>query len=181
MKYSKIFLLSIIMMYTLSLSADDLKLWYSNPAKTWTEALPLGNSRLGVMVFGGTDSEELQLNEETVWGGGPHRNDNPEALQALPQIRQLVFERRFREAQHLVSSNLETARNGMPYQTIGSLMLHFPGHESAVGYYRDLDIEKAVATVRYKVDGVTYTREVFSSFADVLVFLRGAAAKPQKH
>lgn len=91
MKYSKIFLLSIVMMYTLSLSADDLKLWYSNPAKTWIEALPLGNSRLGVMVFGGTDSEELQLNEETVWGGGPHRNDNPEALQALPQIRQLVL------------------------------------------------------------------------------------------
>ena len=106
MKYSKIFLLSIVMMYTLSLSADDLKLWYSNPAKTWIEALPLGNSRLGVMVFGGTDSEELQLNEETVWGGGPHRNDNPEALQALPQIRQLVFEGRYREAQDLVSRNL---------------------------------------------------------------------------
>ena len=148
MKYSKIFLLSIVMMYTLSLSAGDLKLWYSNPAKTWTEALPLGNSRLGVMVFGGTDSEELQLNEETVWGGGPHRNDNPEALQALPQIRQLVFEGRYREAQDLVSRNFETPRNGMPYQTIGSLMLHFPGHESAVSYYRDLDIEKAVATVR---------------------------------
>ena len=172
MKYSKIFLLSIIMMYTLSLSADDLKLWYSNPAKTWTEALPLGNSRLGVMVFGGTDSEELQLNEETVWGGGPHRNDNPEALQALPQIRQLVFEGRYREAQDLVSRNFETPRNGMPYQTIGSLMLHFPGHESAVGYYRDLDIEKAVATVRYKVDGVTYTREVFYYFWDDVVFVR---------
>ena len=180
MKYSKIFLLSIVMMYTLSLSADDLKLWYSNPAKTWIEALPLGNSRLGVMVFGGTDSEELQLNEETVWGGGPHRNDNPEALQALPQIRQLVFEGRYREAQDLVSRNFETPRNGMPYQTIGSLMLHFPGHESAVGYYRDLDIEKAVATVRYKVDGVTYTREVFASFADDVVIVRLTADKPKK-
>lgn len=176
MKYSKIFLLSIVMMYTLSLSADDLKLCYSNPAKTWTEALPLGNSRLGVMVFGGTDSEELQLNEETVWGGGPHRNDNPEALQALPQIRQLVFEGRYREAQDLVSRNFETPRNGMPYQTIGSLMLHFPGHES---YYRDLDIEKAVATVRYKVDGVTYTREVFSSFTDDVVIVRLTADKPK--
>jgi alpha-L-fucosidase 2 len=177
MKYSKIFLLSIVMMYTLSLSAGDLKLWYSNPAKTWTEALPLGNSRLGVMVFGGTDSEELQLNEETV--GGPHRNDNPEALQALPQIRQLVFEGRYREAQDLVSRNFETPRNGMPYQTIGSLMLHFPGHESAVSYYRDLDIEKAVATVRYKVDEVTYTREVFASFADDVVIVRLTADKPK--
>ena len=158
MKYSKIFLLSIVMMYTLSLSAGDLKLWYSNPAKTWTEALPLGNSRLGVMVFGGTDSE---------------------ALQALPQIRQLVFEGRYREAQDLVSRNFETPRNGMPYQTIGSLMLHFPGHESAVSYYRDLDIEKAVATVRYKVDEVTYTREVFASFADDVVIVRLTADKPK--
>lgn len=89
MKNSRIFIIFIIMtMYSLTLFADDLKLWYSQPATTWTEALPLGNSRLGVMVFGGVGTEELQLNEETVWGGGPHRNDNPNALQALPQIRQ---------------------------------------------------------------------------------------------
>ena len=180
MKYSRIFFLFIIMMVcSLSLLADNLRLWYSRPAETWTEALPLGNSRLGVMVFGGAGTEELQLNEETVWGGGPHRNDNPKALQALPQIRQLVFEGRYKEAQDLVSRNFETPRNGMPYQTIGSLMLHFPGHESAMDYYRDLDIEKAVATVRYKVDGVTYTREVFSSFADDVVIVRLTADKPK--
>lgn len=180
MRDSRIIFLFIVMtMYSLALFADDLKLWYSQPATTWTEALPLGNSRLGVMVFGGVGTEELQLNEETVWGGGPHRNDNPNALQALPQVRQLVFEGHNREAQELVSRNFETPRNGMPYQTIGSLMLHFPGHEAAADYYRDLDIEKAVATVRYKVGEVTYTREVFSSFTDDVVIVRLTADRPK--
>ena len=99
MKYNRIFIIFIVMMTnSLALFAKELKLWYRQPAKEWTEALPLGNSRLGVMVFGGIADEELQLNEETVWGGGPHRNDNPNALRALPQIRQLVFEGRYREA-----------------------------------------------------------------------------------
>lgn len=178
MRYNKVFFLLVVLSYSLSVSADDLKLWYSQPAKTWTEALPLGNSRLGVMVFGGAGNEELQLNEETVWGGGPHRNDNPNALQVLPQVRQLVFEGRYREAQDLVSRNFETPRNGMPYQTLGSLMLNFPGHESATDYYRDLDIENAVATVRYKAGGVTYTREVLSSFTDNVVIVRLTADKP---
>lgn len=180
MKYNRIFIIFIVMMTnSLALFAKELKLWYRQPAKEWTEALPLGNSRLGVMVFGGIADEELQLNEETVWGGGPHRNDNPNALRALPQIRQLVFEGRYREAQNLVSRNFETPRNGMPYQTIGSLMLHFPGHETATDYYRDLDIEKAVATVRYKVGDVTYIREMFSSFTDDVVIVRLTADRPK--
>lgn len=181
MKNNRLFIIFIVMLaHSLILSADDLKLWYRQPAKTWTEALPLGNSRLGVMVFGGIATEELQLNEETVWGGGPYRNDNPNALQALPQIRQLIFGGHYQEAQDLVSQNFETPRNGMPYQTIGSLILHFPGHEKAIGYYRDLDIEKAIATVRYKVGDVTYTREVFSSFADDVVIVRLTADKPKR-
>ena len=150
-RFDKIFIVLVCMACSLTISADDLRLWYSHPAAVWTEALPLGNSRLGVMVYGGTDSEELQLNEETVWGGGPHRNDNPEALKALPQIRQLVFEGRSQEAQAMVAQNFETPRNGMPYQTIGSLFLSFPGHEKTTDYYRDLNIEKAIATTRYRV------------------------------
>jgi len=167
------------MVCSLTVSADELKLWYSRPATVWTEALPLGNSRLGVMVYGGTDDEELQLNEETMWGGGPYRNDNPKALKALPQIRQLVFERRYREAQAMVAQNFETPRNGMPYQTIGSLMLHFPGHESATDYYRDLDIEKAIATTSYRVRGVNYNREIFTSFVDNVIVVRLTADKPK--
>lgn len=169
----------VYMVCSLTVSADELKLWYSRPATVWTEALPLGNSRLGVMVYGGTDDEELQLNEETMWGGGPYRNDNPKALKALPQIRQLVFERRYREAQTMVAQNFETPRNGMPYQTIGSLMLHFPGHESATDYYRDLDIEKAIATTSYRVRGVNYNREIFSSFVDNVIVVRLTADKPK--
>lgn len=163
---------------SLTVSADDLKLWYSCPAKEWVEALPLGNSRLGVMVYGDPSQEELQLNEETLWGGGPHRNDNPNALAALPAIRNLIFEGRSREAQALVAKNFETSRNGMPYQTIGSLMLRFPGHEKATDYYRDLNIEKAVATTHYKVGTVTYTREAFTSFVDNVIIVRLTADKP---
>lgn len=169
----------VYMVCSLTVSADELKLWYSRPATVWTEALPLGNSRLGVMVYGGTDDEELQLNEETMWGGGPYRNDNPKALKALPQIRQLVFERRYREAQAMVAQNFETPRNGMPYQTIGSLMLHFPGHESTTDYYRDLDIEKAIATTSYRVRGVNYNREIFTSFVDNVIVVRLTADKPK--
>lgn len=177
MECKRILFFVVLIVYSLAVAADDLKLWYGQPAKVWTEALPLGNSRLGVMVFGGTAHEELQLNEETLWGGGPHRNDNPKALQVLPQIRQLVFEGRYREAQDLVARNFETPRNGMPYQTIGSLNLHFPGHDSVTDYYRDLNIEKAVATTRYKVGDVTYVREIFSSFVDDVVIVRFTADK----
>lgn len=177
-RFDKIFIVLVCMACSLTISADDLRLWYSHPAAVWTEALPLGNSRLGVMVYGGTDSEELQLNEETVWGGGPHRNDNPEALKALPQIRQLVFEGRSQEAQTMVTQNFETPRNGMPYQTIGSLFLSFPGHEKTTDYYRELNIEKAIATTRYRVGEVTYTREVFTSFVDNVIIARLTADKP---
>lgn len=158
--------------------ADNLRLWYSKPATEWTEALPLGNSRLGVMVYGGVEKEELQLNEETVWAGGPHRNDNPQALEALPEIRRLVFEGKSREAQDLVGKSFETPRNGMPYQTIGSLLLDFPIHDSVSCYRRELDIERAVATVCYKMNGVNYRRELFTSMADDVVVLRLTADHP---
>ncbi len=158
--------------------ADDLKLWYAQPAKEWVEALPLGNSRLGVMVYGNPVNEELQLNEETVWGGGPHRNDQPNALKSLPEARRLIFEGKTLEAQHLIDKEFRTPQSGMPFQTIGSLKLQFPGHESFTDYYRDLNIEQAVATTRYKVGEVQYTREVFTSFTDNVIIVRLTADKP---
>jgi len=165
-------LLLIGITFFFSTQAEDLKLWYKQPASSWVEALPLGNSRLGVMVYGNPAVEELQLNEETVWAGGPHRNDNPNALKALPKVRQLIFEGKSKEAQTIIEKDFRTPRNGMPYQTIGSLFLRFPGHENYTNYYRDLNIEKAVATTTYKVNGVTFTREVFSSFTDNVVIVR---------
>lgn len=153
-------------------SAEELKLWYAQPAKEWVEALPLGNSRLGMMVYGDPANDEFQLNEETVWGGGPHRNDQPNALKALSEVRQLVFDGKNEEAQRRIDREFRTPQNGMPYQTIGSLMLHFAGHESYTDYYRDLNIENAVATTSYKVNGVTYTREAFASFTDHIIIIR---------
>lgn len=168
----KNYILSILLFLSVSLYAEDLKLWYDKPASEWTEALPLGNSRLGVMVYGGTEMEELQLNEATFWAGSPYRNDNPNALNALPEVRKLVFEGKYGEAQDLVNKNFLTPRNGMPYQTIGSLMINFPGHENVTDYYRELDIEKAMVAVCYKTGGVQYKREVFSSIADNVIIMK---------
>lgn len=173
-------MLSALWLLSFFVQAQDLKLWYDKPASEWTEALPLGNSRLGAMVYGGPAEEELQLNEETFWAGSPYRNDNPNALKVLPQIREQVFQGNYMAAQTLVGQNFETPRNGMPYQTIGSLKMHFSGHDQVADYYRELDIARAVATVRYRVGEVSYTREVFASLADDVIVIRLTSDKPGK-
>lgn len=179
MKIRKLYTAGIVLLLCcLFTKADDLKLWYKQPASEWVEALPMGNSRLGVMVYGNPANEELQLNEETVWGGGPHRNDNPDALKALPEVRQLIFDEKEQDAFNIINKQFRTPRNGMPYQTIGSVRLHFPGHENYTDYYRDLNIEQAVATTRYKVDSTTFTRELFASFTDHVIIMRITADKP---
>lgn len=162
----------------LSAHAQNLKLWCQQPAKTWVEALPVGNSSMGAMVYGGTSREELQLNEETLWGGGPYRNDNPKALESLAEVRNLIFSGKTMDAQNLIDQTFYMGRNGMPYQTIGSLIIEAPGHEKAKNYYRDLDLERAVATTRYQVDGVNFQREVFASFPDRVIIVRFTADKP---
>lgn len=162
----------------LSAHAQNLKLWYQQPAKTWVEALPVGNSSMGAMVYGGTSREELQLNEETLWGGGPYRNDNPKALESLAEVRNLIFSGKTMDAQNLIDQTFYTGRNGMPYQTIGSLIIEVPGHEKAKNYYRDLNLERAVATTRYQVDGVNFQREVFASFPDRVIIVRFTTDKP---
>lgn len=162
----------------LSAHAQNLKLWYQQPAKTWVEALPVGNSSMGAMVYGGTSREELQLNEETLWGGGPYRNDNPKAFESLAEVRNLIFSGKTMDAQNLIDQTFYTGRNGMPYQTIGSLIIEAPGHEKAKNYYRDLDLERAVATTCYQVDGVNFQREVFASFPDRVIIVRFTTDKP---
>lgn len=162
----------------LSAHAQNLKLWYQQPAKTWVEALPVGNSSMGAMVYGGTSREELQLNEETLWGGGPYRNDNPKALESLAEVRNLIFSGKTMDAQNLIDQTFYTGRNGMPYQTIGSLIIEAPDHEKAKNYYRDLNLERAVATTRYQVDGVNFQREVFASFPDRVIIVRFTTDKP---
>lgn len=157
----------------------DLKLWYNEPALKWEEALPLGNGRLGAMVFGRPAEELIQLNENTIWAGSPNRNDNPNALEALPLIRQLIFDGNYLEAQDLTNEKVISKKShGMPYQTAGNLRLNFEGHENYSNFYRELDIERAVATTRYSVGEVNYTREVFSSFTDEVVVVRLTADRP---
>ena len=158
-----------------------LKLWYNRPAEQWVEALPVGNGRVGAMVFGNPFREVIQLNENTVWGGQPNRNDNPEAKEALPHVRQLIFEGRYREAQDLVNQKfISKISNGMPYQTVGDLYLSFPGDKNYTKYYRELNIEKAIATTHYDVDNVTYKREVFASVPDQIIIIRITAGRTGK-
>lgn len=165
-----------------SVSDTDLKLWYNKPAKNvWEAALPIGNGRLAAMVYGNTYKEIIQLNESSVWSGGPNRNDNPDALVALPAIRKLIFEGKFREASKMAAENIQSKKNnGMMFQPVADLELSFPGHDSAnvTNYYRELDIEKAVVKVSYTVKGVKFTREVFSSIPDQVLIVHLTADKP---
>lgn len=159
----------------------ELKLRYDHPATCWEEALPLGNGRLGVMLFGGAANEELQLNEETVWGGSPHNNTNPLAAEHLDEIRQLIFDGRNEEAQALCGKYISAQHaNGMPYQTIGSLHLAFEGLDSVSNYMRELSISNALATTQFESNGVTFTREAFTSFTDDVVVLRLTANKKKQ-
>ena len=161
-----------------SQTSNLLKLWYRQPARQWVEALPVGNGRLGAMVYGDPCKEKIQLNENTVWAGQPNRNDNPDAREALPQVRKLIFEGKYKEAQDLVNQKfISKVSNGMPYQTVGDLHLVFPGHERYSDYYRELDIAKAVETTRYTVDGVHYESKVFASFVDQVIIVRMTADK----
>ncbi|MFT3996069.1 MAG: glycoside hydrolase family 95 protein [Asticcacaulis sp.] len=160
-------------------SDDDLKLWYRAPAIEWTEALPLGNGRLGAMVFGGVARERLQLNEDTIYAGAPYQPANPEALPALPEIRKLIFAGEYLKAQELIDAKfLGNPSRQVSYQTIGELSLIFGPSSNASGYRRELDLTRAVSTVTYRQDGVTYKRETFITPVDQVLVMRLTADKP---
>jgi alpha-L-fucosidase 2 len=161
-------------------SGTPLKLWYDKPAgAVWEAALPIGNGRLAAMVYGNTAKETLQLNESSVWSGGPNRNDNPHALAALPEIRKLIFDGNVVGASDLAVKTIQSERiNGMEFQPVGSLELTFPGLEQYDHYYRELDLEKAIATTVFTVNGIRYTREVFASIPDQVIVMRLTADHP---
>ena len=164
-----------------STQTNNLKLWYDKPAKLWVEALPVGNGRLGAMVYGDPVNEQLQLNEETIWGGSPYNNTNPKAKDALSEIRSLLFQGKNVEAQELCGTAISSqGANGMPYQTVGSLHLDFDGVTDFTTFYRDLDISNAVATTTFSANGVNYKREVITSFPDQLVIMRLTASQKNK-
>lgn len=133
------------------------------------------------MVFGGITKEKIQLNEETVWTGEPNSNSNPDALNAIPDIRKLIFQGKYKEAQKLVDEKVISKTNhGMIYQPVGDLNLTFPGHETAKNYYRELDIESAIAKTRYTVNDVEYQREIFTSFTDQVIVIHLTASRKGK-
>jgi len=175
----KTLLIALMTVISLSCSSqnNDLNLWYDAPARQWTDALPLGNGRLGAMVFGTPAQERIQINEETIWGGGPHNNVNYAAKDGLEQIRQALWEERRSDAQALCDQYISSkGAHGMPYQTAGSLMLDFDGIADFTDYYRELDLEKAVALTRFKANGVEYTRECFVSIPDQVIVMRLTAS-----
>ncbi len=170
---------------TSKLSAPDnpMILWYDKPAKNWEEALPIGNGRLGAMVYGGLEKETLQLNEETVWAGEPGNNIEAQFAQHLPKVRQLIFENRHAEAQDLAYKHLpfqasKTNNYGLSYQTVGNLNLAFPDMTKATNYHRELDIANAITSVSYQKEGINYKRETISSLADDLIVMELTADQP---
>ena len=162
-----------------SQNKTGLKLWYNSPSgKTWENALPIGNGRLGAMVYGNVGTEIIQLNEHTIWSGGPNRNDNPLALDSLSEIRRLIFEGKQKDAEKLANRIIISKKSqGQMFEPAGELNLLFNGQENYTNYYRELDIEKAVAKTSYTVADVTYTREVLASLPDRVIVMHLTASK----
>jgi alpha-L-fucosidase 2 len=173
-----------------SLADNSLKLWYDKSATNWNEALPVGNGRLGAMVFGGLDTERIQLNEDSLWSGAPQDADNPASLEALPAIRELLFAGKYGEAEALAKRTLICNGPGSnsgrgskaafgSYETLGDLWLEFPQRTNHITtrYRRELDLSTALARVQFERDGVTFTREMFSSAPDQVLVIRLAANK----
>lgn len=154
-------------------------LWYDKPASRWVEALAIGNGRISAMVYGGSAQERLQLNEGTLWAGGPYDPVNPQAKEALPEVRKLVNEGKYREAAQLISARVMARPLGqMPYQTVGDLLLTFPDATDVENYRRELNLDTAITAVSFEREGVRFTREAFASAPANVIVLRLTADKP---
>ena len=158
---------------------SENRLFYNEPANNWLEALPVGNGRLGAMIYGGVEQEQIQFNEETLWTGGPHDYSHKGAYKHLDKIRQLLDEGKQLEAQTLAQQEfMSQPLTQKAYQPFGDLIMNFPGHKQFSNYHRELDLENALNKLSYQVDGVTYTREVFVSFPDQVIAIKIKSDKP---
>ncbi|APA00322.1 glycoside hydrolase family 95 protein [Flavobacterium commune] len=176
-----IFSLLCVLTHHLSFAQQDLTLWYSSPSKAWTDALPLGNGRLGAMVYGIPQRDTIQINEDTFWSGSPYQNNNPNTSKNLKKIQQYLQDENYIDAQKLALTNIIADRNntshGQVYQSIGNLILDFPGHENFTNFNRKLDLNTAVATTNYKIGNIEYQREIFTSFPDQLIIIHLTSSK----
>jgi alpha-L-fucosidase 2 len=165
--------------YAATTKTSPFRLWYRQPAKQWVEALPIGSGRMGAMVFGGVTTERLQLNEDTLWAGGPYDPANPQALKALPEIRALIDAGEYAKATEMAEARfMATPKRQPSYQTLGDLKLTFPGLAGEpTDYVRDLDLDGAIATTGFDVGGVRHTRQVIGSYPDRVIAVRLTADK----
>ena len=158
---------------------DNLSLWYSKPAQKWTDALPVGNGRLGGMVFGGIQQERIQLNEESVWAGAPINNNNPGAKAHLKEIQTAIFNGDYKTANELSKKYLVgTPPNVRSYQTLGDLGIKFYWKSAATNYKRSLNIQTGIAKTEYTVDDNKIVEEVFVSAPQNLMVITIQAEKP---
>ncbi len=153
-------------------------LWYTAPAANWNAALPIGNGRLGAMVFGGLNAERLQLNEDSVWAGQRMDRVNPAAAKAVPEIRRLLAARKFAEAEALADKALISLPRRMPpYQTLGDLLIQSKFAGDVSEYRRELDLDEAIARVKFRVDDAVFSREIYSSAVDQVIAIRLTASR----
>ena len=169
-------LLFIACVTALSVNAQQHKLWYNKPASHWLEALPIGNSHLGAMIYGGTDTEEIQLNEETFWSGSPHDNNSAAARDSLQAVRDSIFAGKEEAAHAIIDKNFFKGPHGMKYLPLGSVKLKL-GHVDVSDYRRELSLSNALNTTSYIYKGVRYERTVFASQADNVIIVRIKASK----
>ncbi|MDF2959229.1 MAG: alpha-L-fucosidase [Paenibacillus sp.] len=163
-------------------STGSSKLWYEKPARAWSEAMPIGNGRLGAMIFGKVNQERLQLNEDSVWYGGPVDGDNPDGLKYFPEVRRLLMKGKQIEAEELAQVGMMSIPKSLhPYQPLGELQLYHDGEKKMISnYYRDLDIEKGIAHVSYCLNDILHEREMFSSAVDQVIVVRLTCDRPAK-
>lgn len=173
--------LPILLFAATTKTTENLKIWFNKPASNWNEALPVGNGRLGAMIFGGIAKERLQLNEESVWTGKHVDRSNPGAEETLDEVRKLLFESKYVEGQNLAQEKIMGKRlptGAHTYQTLGNLNLNFGLFRRVTDYRRELDLETAVARVSFKANGVIFTREIFSSAPAQALVVRLTANRP---
>ena len=164
---------------TLAGADSDFRLWYRQPAVPWEEALPVGNGRLGAMIFGGIAQERIQFNESTVWQGEPHDYAHPGASKYLGQLRQLLFDGKQAEAEKLAMDVfMSVPIRQKSYQAFGDLNLEFPNLSQPLVYQRLLNLDDAIASTQFEADGVTYRRDVFASWPAQAIIVRLVASKP---
>ena len=184
---AQVLILTVCMCTIVSSGCADVwqqyKLWYSQPASEWLQALPVGNGRLGAMVFGGTITERIQLNDDTIWAGPPVPEAVPGFAEAMDKARALWFDGKYVEAESMVASVMGPRISPRSYQTLGDLhlqLLNVPENAVHSKYLRQLSLDRAEAVTRFTIDGVTYSRSVFCSEPDQVIVVRMTADKPGK-